>query len=172
MVKVLDGFCRWVDNTSEWTGKVIAVLYPILTLLVVWDVFTRYVLNTPWYYMDFEIQLMALLIVVPAAYTHLHNGHVAVDTLVSRFSARGQVRLRLALTPLAIAALGTLLWMLIGDAIYSLNILERESTAVGLPVFPLRIILAASVALWVLEETSKFIGNLRVLLSDKSGSMA
>ena len=37
----------FVDRTSTWLGQAFAWLIVLLTLMITWEVFSRYVLNTP-----------------------------------------------------------------------------------------------------------------------------
>ena len=94
-------FCRLIDAINEWTGRVVAWLFILLTLLVMMDVFTRYVLKNPWYYLDVNIHIMGTLILLGGGYAFLHGNHIGVDTIVSRFSPRSRTIIELILFPIS-----------------------------------------------------------------------
>ena len=83
--KILD----FIDNISEWTGKIFNWTVALLILLVVFEVILRRIFNCPtiWNF-EVTIQLYALYFMILAAYGLLHKSHVAVDILYSKFSKR------------------------------------------------------------------------------------
>jgi TRAP-type mannitol/chloroaromatic compound transport system permease small subunit len=60
----------------------------MLTLMICWEVFSRYVLNTPhaWVF-DAQIMLYGTLFMMAGAYTLAKNGHVRGDVLYGFFMA-------------------------------------------------------------------------------------
>ena len=92
-----ESFCRFVDNLNEWAGRIFSWLFILLVLLVVIDVFTRYLLVSPGYYLDINIQVMGTLSVMGMGYCYLHDGHVSVDILVTHLSARKRAILNMIL---------------------------------------------------------------------------
>jgi len=165
-------FCRFVDNLNEWTGRAVAWLFIPLTLLVVTDVFTRYVLNKPWYYLDFNIQIMGVLTVLGAGYCYLHDGHVSVDILVTRLSQRKRAILDVILFPLVLGALAPLLWKVTEGTIQSVRILQMYISIITIPIYPYKILVTVGVCLMLLQGISKFMGNLRIVFPAKPGGNA
>lgn len=165
-----ESFCRFVDNINERTGRIVCWLFILLTLLVVTDVFTRYVLNKPWFYLDINVQIMGTLTVMGAGYTYLHDGHVSVDILVVRLSARKRAILNMILFPLVLGALGPLLWEVTGGAIQSVLMLQPlYLSPIGMPVYPYKILVVVGISLMLLQGISKFIRNLRIVFPAKPG---
>lgn len=71
-----------VDRLSTWIGKVFAWTIVGLTLLISWEVFSRYVMNKPHAWMlDAQIMLYGTLFMTAGAYTLSKNGHVRGDVL-------------------------------------------------------------------------------------------
>ena len=164
-----ESFCRFVDNINEWTGRIVSWLFIPLTLIVVTDVFTRYVLDKPWYYLTINVQLMGTLIVLGAGYCYLHDGHVAVDILVTRLSARKRAILNMILFPLFLGGLGPLLWQLIAGATKAVRVLELYRSILTMPIYPYKVLVAVGVFLMLLQGVSFFIRNLRVVFPAKPG---
>jgi len=88
----------FVDKVSTWVGHAFSFLIVALTLLVTWEVFSRYVLNEPhaWAF-DAMSMLYGTLFMMSGAYTLSKNGHVRGDVLYGFFQPRTQATIDLAL---------------------------------------------------------------------------
>ena len=81
----------WVDRASTLTGQICGWSIVALTALISWEVFSRYVLNTPHaWVLDAQIMLYGLLFMMAGAYTLSKEGHVRGDVLYSFFEERTQ----------------------------------------------------------------------------------
>ncbi len=87
-----------VDRLSTFFGQLFSWLIMALTLLISWEVFSRYVLNNPhpWAF-DVMIMLYGTVFMMAGAYTLSKNGHVRGDVLYGFFPPRLQAGLDLAL---------------------------------------------------------------------------
>src|SRR5262245_45307300 len=87
-----------VDRISTWVGHAFSFLIVVLTLHVAWEVFRRYVLNSPraWAF-DGMIMLYGTLFMMAGAYALAKNAHVRGDVLYGFFRPRTQAALDLAL---------------------------------------------------------------------------
>jgi TRAP-type mannitol/chloroaromatic compound transport system permease small subunit len=67
----------FVDSVSTWVGKLFSWLIVALTLLISWEVYSRYALDHPhpWAF-DAMIMLYGTLFMMAGAYTLAKNGHV------------------------------------------------------------------------------------------------
>ena len=87
-----------VDTLRTWLGKAFAWLIVVLTLLISWEVFSRYVLNKPHdWVLDAQIMLYGTLFMMAGAYTLAKNGHVRGDVLYGFFMPRTQATIDLVL---------------------------------------------------------------------------
>ncbi|MDO9216355.1 MAG: TRAP transporter small permease subunit, partial [Lacisediminimonas sp.] len=84
----------FIDRLSTWVGQLFAWLIVLLTGLICWEVFSRYVLGTPhaWAF-DVMIMLYGVLFMMAGAYTLSKNGHVRGDVLYGFFPPRLQAGL-------------------------------------------------------------------------------
>jgi len=80
-----------VDKISTWVGHAFSFLIVALTLLVTWEVFSRYALDNPhaWAF-DAMNMLYGTLFMMAGAYTLAKNGHVRGDVLYGFFRPRTQ----------------------------------------------------------------------------------
>ena len=88
----------FVDKVSTWIGHAFSWLIVTLTLLVSWEVFSRYALDNPhaWAF-DIMIQMYGTLFMMAGAYTLSQNGHVRGDVLYGFFTPRVQATIDLTL---------------------------------------------------------------------------
>ncbi|MBX3660868.1 MAG: TRAP transporter small permease subunit [Burkholderiales bacterium] len=88
----------FIDRLSTFVGQAFSWLIVGLTLLISWEVFSRYALDNPhaWAF-DAMIMLYGTLFMMAGAYTLSKNGHVRGDVLYSFFRPRTQAALDLLL---------------------------------------------------------------------------
>ena len=87
-----------VDRLSTWLGQFFAWLIVALTLMISWEVFSRYVLDAPhaWAF-DVMIIMYGSLFMMAGAYTLSKCGHVRGDVLYGFFEPRTQATIDLIL---------------------------------------------------------------------------
>ena len=87
-----------VDKISTFVGQAFSWLIVTLTLMISWEVFSRYVLDHPhaWAF-DAMIQQYGTLFMMAGAYTLAKAGHVRGDVLYGFFEPRTQATLDLIL---------------------------------------------------------------------------
>jgi TRAP-type mannitol/chloroaromatic compound transport system permease small subunit len=88
----------FIDRMSTWLGQTFAWLIVALTVLISWEVFSRYVLNEPhaWVF-DVQIMFYGTMFMMAGAYTLSKNGHVRGDVLYGFFPPRLQAGIDLTL---------------------------------------------------------------------------
>ena len=87
-----------IDKISTWIGQVFSWLIVALTLMISWEVFSRYALDDPhpWAF-DVMSMMYGSLFMMAGAYTLSKGGHVRGDILYGFFSPRTQASLDLIL---------------------------------------------------------------------------
>ena len=132
-----------VDRFSTWIGKLFAWAVVGLTVLISWEVFSRYVLNKPHaWVLDAQIMLYGVLFMCAGAYTLSKAGHVRGDVLYGFFRPRTQATIDLVLYFVfflpGIVALTWAGWFYFND---SLSIREQTFNADPLPVYPFKFVI-------------------------------
>jgi len=117
-----------------------------LTLSISYEVFSRYVLNSPHAWMfDFQIMMYGTLFMMAGAYTLSKNGHVRGDVLYGFFEPRTQAWLDLILYFLFfLPGVVALTWAGWNYALESIAIREQTFSAVPLPLYPFKAIIPLS----------------------------
>lgn len=148
-----------VDRLSTLIGKVFAWTALILTLMISWEVFSRYVLNKPHAWMlDFQIMMYGTLFMTAGAYTLSKNGHVRGDVLYGFFRPRTQATVDLILYFVfflpGITALTWAGWNYFNEA---LVIREQTFSAEPLPMYPFKFIIPLSGGILLLQGIVEII---------------
>ncbi len=134
----------FIDKVSTWIGQFFSWLIVALTFMISWEVFSRYVLDSPhaWAF-DVMSMMYGTLFMMAGAYTLSKNGHVRGDVLYGFFPPRLQAWLDLTLYILFfIPGVVALAYAGYGFAADSWAINEHSNvTANGPPIYPFKTIL-------------------------------
>lgn len=146
-------FLLAIDKLSTFMGHVFSWLIVALTALITWEVYSRYVLNTPHAWaLDVQIMLYGTLFMLAGAYTLAKNGHVRGDVLYGFFRPRTQAIIDVTLYVVffipGIAALTYAGWNYASD---SAAIREQTFSAYALPLYPFKFMIPLAGALLALQ---------------------
>lgn len=145
---------KCIDFLSIWSGRLCAWSIIALTLLISWEVFSRYALNAPhaWVF-DVQAMLYGLLFMMAGAYTLAQSGHVRGDVLYTFFQPRLQAGIDLFLyVVFFIPGIVALAWAGWTFAAESWVINEHSSISVdGPPVYPFKAIIPIAGFLLLLQ---------------------
>ena len=134
----------FIDKVSTWIGQFFSWLIVALTFMISWEVFSRYVLDSPhaWAF-DVMSMMYGSLFMMAGAYTLSKNGHVRGDVLYGFFPPRLQAWLDLTLyIVFFIPGVVALAYAGYGFAAESWAINEHSNvTADGPPIYPFKTIL-------------------------------
>ena len=149
-----------VDKISSFVGRACAWLIVALTLMISWEVFSRYALDNPhpWAF-DVMSMMYGTLFMTAGAYTLSQNGHVRGDVLYGFFPPRLQAGLDLALYLLFfVPGVVALAWAGYSFAAESWAINEHSNiTATGPPVYPFKTIIPIAGAVLLLQGLVEII---------------
>lgn len=158
-----------VDKISAFVGRTCAWLILALTLMISWEVFSRYVLDHPhpWAF-DVMSMMYGTLFMTAGAYTLSQNGHVRGDVLYGFFPPRLQAGLDLALYLLFfVPGVVALAWAGYSFAAESWAINEHSNiTADGPPIYPFKTIIPIAGAILLLQG---FVEIIRCIICLKEG---
>ena len=149
----------FIDGLSTLLGKIAAWAVVVLTFLISWEVFSRYVLNNPHaWVLDAQIMLYGALFMLAGAYTLAKNGHVRGDVLYGFLQPRTQAFLDLVLYIIfflpGIVALTWAGWIYAQE---SLAIREQTFSAVPIPLYPFKFIIPVAGFMLLLQGMVEII---------------
>jgi TRAP-type mannitol/chloroaromatic compound transport system permease small subunit len=150
----------FVDNVSTWVGQTFSWLIVGLTLLITWEVYSRYVLDRPhaWAF-DTTIMMYGTLFMMAGAYTLAKNSHVRGDVLYGFFPPRLQAGLDLTLyIVFFIPGVVALVWAGYTYAAESWAIKESSNiTSEGPPYYPFKTVIPVAGALILMQGIVEII---------------
>jgi TRAP-type mannitol/chloroaromatic compound transport system permease small subunit len=162
-------FLLFVDRLSTWIGQAFAWLIIALTLLISWEVFSRYVMSNPhpWVF-DVMIMMYGTLFMMAGAYTLAKNGHVRGDVLYGFFTPRVQAGIDLTLyLVFFIPGVVALAWAGYTYAAESWAINEHSNiTAEGPPIYPFKTVIPVAGAILLLQG---FVEIIRCVICLRQG---
>jgi TRAP-type mannitol/chloroaromatic compound transport system permease small subunit len=150
----------FVDKVSTFVGQAFSWLIVSLTLLISWEVFSRYALDHPhpWAF-DVMIMMYGTLFMMAGAYTLAKSGHVRGDVLYGFFRPRTQASIDLVLYILFfIPGVVALAWAGYNFAAESWAINEHSNiTSDGPPVYPFKTVIPVAGAFLLLQGIVEII---------------
>ncbi len=160
----------FVDKMSTWVGQAFSWLVVALTVIISWEVFSRYFLDNPhsWVF-DAMIMMYGAMFMMAGAYTLSKNGHVRGDVLYSFFEPRTQAGVDLILyIVFFIPGVVALVWAGYIYAGESWAIKEHSSiTADGPPLYHFKTIIPLAGAMLLLQG---FVEIIRCIVCLRDGA--
>ena len=154
-----------IDTFNEKLCFYAAFLVLPLIMVVVWEVFMRYGLNTPtsWAF-EVTVFLYGLHFSFALAYAHKHNTHVAIDVFESRLSPKSRTILRIITNlGLFLPTIGLLTYYIGAMAATSWKQWEHASSSWAPAIYPFKTLMAIGFVLFLLQGIAKLIQDIRSL---------
>lgn len=148
------------NGITKILAKILVGIMSIMVVNVLWQVFSRFILNVPSAFTEeLARYLMIWLGVLGAAYVSGQNAHVAIDILPSKFSDKAQQRLKYVVRAVIISF--ALFALVIGGArlVYITYVLDQNSPALGMPLAFVYAVLPISGLLIIYYKVSDFYNN-------------
>jgi len=159
-------FLNVIDNIIEWTGKVISWLVVILTGVLSYEVFMRYLFNAPtkWAY-DISYMLGGTFFILGASYTLKKHGHVRIDIIYKKFSLKTRTLIDIILTSVFFFPVWVgILYKLIPYVYMSWQTGERSLESFWRPpIYPFKTMIPIGVFLLILAGLAEFIRSIFTL---------
>jgi TRAP-type mannitol/chloroaromatic compound transport system permease small subunit len=158
-------FLLSIDKLSNLFGRLFSWLIVALTLLISWEVYSRYILNRPHAWaLDVQIMMYGTLFMMAGAYTLAQNNHVRGDVLYGFFRPRTQAWVDFILYIVfflpGIVALTYAGWEFANDA---LAIREQTFSADALPIYPFKFVIPVAGLLLLLQGIVEIIRCVRCI---------
>lgn len=162
----MNKFLKFIDNFSEWTGRIFSWIIIIMTFLVVLEVIMRKFFNSPTIW-SFEVtkQLYAFYFMIVAAYTLLYNAHVSVDVIYEKLSPKKQS----ILDVISYIIFFFPFWIIIfiegtKFAAKSWAIRETFVSVFAGPIYPIKTVIPVTALLILLQGIAIFIRKLHMAI--------
>lgn len=149
-----------IDRISTLIGQAASWLIVALTLMISYEVFSRYVLSTPhaWVF-DASNMLYGALFMLAGAYTLAKRGHVRGDILYGFLPPRAQAGIDLVLY-LAFFFPGVIALAWAGIDFFEVSLAQNEHSSIaadGPPIYPFKAVIPVAGALLLLQGVAETI---------------
>lgn len=150
---------RIIDGINEVVGRIVVLLAVVFGAIIIYDVVMRYGFRAPtrWAF-DVTTMIYGFYFIMLGGYALRHRAHVSVDLLIETFPYN--VRR-------VVEALGYLIFFFPFATVFAWraylfaerSFLQRETTwgAVQLPVYPVKMAMAAAAILLLIQGISEFL---------------
>lgn len=154
-----------VDRLSTWLGQLFSWLIVGLTVLITYEVFSRYVLNNPHdWNLNVQIMLYGTLFMMAGAYTLAKNNHVRGDVLYGFFEPRTQATFDLLLyIVFFLPGIVALTWAGWNYANEALAIREQTFSATPLPLYPFKFVIPIAGGMLLLQGIVEIVRCIHCL---------
>jgi TRAP-type mannitol/chloroaromatic compound transport system permease small subunit len=149
-----------IDRISTFVGQTASWLIVALTLIISYEVFSRYALGTPhaWVF-DVSNMLYGALFMLAGAYTLAKRGHVRGDILYGFLSPRAQAGIDLVLYCLFyFPGVIALAWA--GIDFFEVSLAQNEHSSIaadGPPIYPFKAMIPVAGAFLLLQGVAEVI---------------
>jgi TRAP-type mannitol/chloroaromatic compound transport system permease small subunit len=159
----------FIDRSNSAVGFGAGLIVLSLTGVTVYEVVSRYLFHRPTSW-SFEVSTYMLVacVFLAAARTHLMEGHVRVDIVLSRLSHKTQSLMNIATSILALIFVAILTWESWDVAWSALQGGWRSDSPIALPLFPAKVTIPIGGFLLCLQIVSKLWVYTESLLTEHS----
>lgn len=159
--KILGRIAGTIDRISDLVGFAAAYLLPVIALVLIYEVFMRYVLNQPtiWGH-ETSQHVFGIMFILAGAYALRLGAHVNVDIIVRRFPPRIQAVVHILTFFLFALFFVVLIKTSIPMAINSWEKLEVTMSPWGAPYYPLKTAVPVGAFLILLQGGAKLIRDV------------
>ena len=165
---MLKRILRFIDNLSEWSGKVVSLLiYGVLGTLI-YEILARYLFNKPtiWAH-ETSVFFFGAYFMLGAAYGLKNEGMIHVDIIIRRLPRRTQATLNVITFLFFLAVCMSLVWGGGNDAVYSWRVWEHTNTTWGPPLYPLKTVVPIAAFLLLLQGIAHLIRDACIAFTGK-----
>ena len=146
-------------------GNFLVFLMVLIVLAVLWQVFSRYILNSPSSYTEEIARFLLIWIgILGAAYASGQQQHLAINILSPKLSPQSRIRLNIGINVLII--LFCLLVFIIGGSnlVYMNYDLGQTSAALDLPLSVVYMVVPLSGALIIIYKINEIVHSKKYLV--------
>lgn len=159
-----------IDALSEFSAKIIIWLVLVLTAIISYEIFSRYVLNAPtkWVF-DLSYMIGGTFFLLGEAWTLKRKQHVRIDIFYERFSTRTKAWIDLLFYLCLFFPLwGGILWALIPYVQFSWEVGERSMQGYWQPIiYPFKTVMPVGIGLLLLQGFANVLRNIETICGGK-----
>ena len=164
MPRALANYVRYIGWFNTRVGKIIQYGIFVMIAIMLIEAGRRYFFNNPTVWsIELGKFVLGTYFIIGAGYILLCEGHVRMDALYSRWSAKRRAIFDLATFFTAIVYFIVLLRGSIDSALFSLRLNQHSETPWGPPLSPIKVIIVVGVSLMLLQAIALFIRDIAIV---------
>jgi TRAP-type mannitol/chloroaromatic compound transport system permease small subunit len=172
-LRVHTPFTDRIDAINAKAGEYVAYWAVVAVFAYYYEVFARFVLNSPTNWVHESMFLMfGMQYMISGAYAYREDQHVRVDVFYSRFSTRGKAIADIVSSVFFFIFTITMLWTGWRFAADAVNNGETSFTEWGIQYWPVKLTLPIGAALIILQGVSKLIKDIAILNGTRTSKEA
>jgi len=161
MSKAIRTYVRCIDAVNRTVGEFSMYIVLVMTGILVFESISRTVFNRPHIWVVEIIEfLMAAYYLLGGGYSMILKGHVRMDLFYGRWSEKGKAVVDLITAPFLIFYVVALLIGGLSALEYALQYGQKNYTAWGPPLAPIKIIMIIGIVLMLLQSLATFFKDL------------
>lgn len=167
-MSVIRAVVNGIDSISKWTGRIIGYFIVLMMLVLLYEVFFRYVLDNPtnWAH-ETSLYMFGSYFMLLGGYALYSRSHISMDLLYGRWSPRKKAIMDVITALLFFFFIGGLFYY---GAEYAWDAVTRQQssgTAWNPPLYPFKLMIPISAFLLLLSGVAKFIRDLNMVIRGK-----
>lgn len=169
IVPVLKGYCHLVRYIVKVIGRTVPLLLPLLAGIVAFEVFARYVLNSPtiWVY-DTSLFLFGYISALGGAYAQQRKAHINVDIIYLKVPKYIRCIFNIITIALAVGFLILLAKMSFEKFQESLKYTYRTPSEWAPEVYHFWLMMTVAAVIFIAEYSAEFIENIFYLVTRRA----
>lgn len=146
-------------------GRILIILMSAMVLAILWQIFSRYLLNSPSSFTEELARFLFIWVgILGAAYASGQQTHLAIDILHQKLSAGNRLKLRIGINVLIMLFSFFILVIGGGNLVYVNYDLEQFSAALNLPLFFVYCVLPISGVLIIYYKINEIKNSKKYLV--------
>lgn len=168
MPNLIRSYVRFTDRISDYVGYLAAALIFVMGATLMFDAFTRNVINMPVHWaVELTQFTLAAYYFMGGAFTLKNNSHVRMDLFYSSLSERGRTKIDLATSVCLIFYLVVTLIGGISSLQYAIETNERRFSIWNPSVIPIKALLVVCLVLMLMQALSLVFKHVAALRGEK-----
>lgn len=169
IISIIRGLCTGIESVVKGCGKLAALLMPVLAFIVAFEVFSRYILNSPtiWAY-DLSLFLFGYIAALGGAYAQQKRAHINVDILYLRVSHKTRSVFNLISFSLGIFFLVLIVMLCYGKFEEAIEYDYRRQSEWAPPMFHFWVMMCIAATLFIAQLVKDMLVEIYFLMTSEA----
>ena len=168
MPGLIRGYVRFTDRITDYVGYLAAALIFMMGATLMFDAFTRNVINMPVHWaVELTQFTLAAYYFMGGAFTLKNDSHVRMDLFFSSLSDRGKAKVDLFTAVCLIFYLVVTLIGGVSSLMYAIETNERRFSIWNPSVVPIKALLVVCLVLMLMQAVSLIFKNIAILRGEQ-----